>query len=253
MPIKENDMTTFRILALALLGSLMTGCGSEPADVDADQDADNDQAVSESAPETSSDITLMTAADGWVDLHDLTMPEPGRAWLEVEGERVEFEIECNGPGVIDHSDDVPPMMASRLFNAQFNGEGRLANGWRVTISGSRRVVDENEARQDLRFYRYPGMDRASLDLMVFDGDGLANGSFQGGPNDQNRTGEGLPMLHVQPDGSFTAVTELVSMATMIPGTHAFHQHALSGPVSLAGRCPAPWEESPPPGGISALF
>ncbi len=241
----------FRMFLLALLGVLVAGCGSDPADVD--DEAGNGSVATETASENGDDIILISAEDGWVDLHDLPLPDVGKALVEIGSERIEFEIECHGPGVIDHDADVPGIMASRLFNTQFNGEGTLANGWRVTISGSRRVVDEDEARQDLRFYRYRGMDRASLDLIVFDEEGLANGSFQGGPNDRNRTGEGLPMLHVQPDGSFTAVTEMISMATMIPGTHEFHQHALAGPMTLSGRCGKSWSELPPPGGISAVF
>lgn len=244
-------MRMLRLFLPALFGALLVGCGSDQAEVD--HVGGNGPVSAETGAGSSDEIIHMSAEDGWVDLHDLSLPVAGKAWLDVDGDRIEFDIECHGPGVIDHSGEVPAMMSSRLFNAQFNGEGALANGWRVTISGSRRVVDEDEARQDLNFYRYRGMDRVSLDLVVFDDEGLANGSFQGGPNDRNRTGEGLPMLHVQPDGSFTAMTELISMATMIPGTHEFHRYALAGPISLSGRCAAPWAELPPPGGISAIF
>lgn len=239
-------MMILRFFALALLGSLLTGCGSDPADIDADQDADNGQAASESTPKSSSDIIPMTAEDGWADLHDLSLPESGQAWLDIEGERVEFEIECDGPGVIDHSGEVPRSLGSRLFNAEFTGEAMLANGRRVKIQGSRYVLTERAVQANLLAYSYRGMDGASLEFNVYDQEGMAHGSIQGGPSSQNRAGKGLPMLHVQPDGSFTATTELISKASYIPDGLEYHQHALAGPVTLAGRCPVPWEELPPP-------
>lgn len=232
-------MPTLRILALVLLGPLMTGCGSDSAE----PDGSNSQASSESTPETSQDFIQMTAEDGWVELHDLSLPEPGRARLDIEGEIIEFEIECYGPGVVDHSGEVPQSIASRLFSAEFSGDGTLSDGRRASIEGSRYVVDETEMlRNTYAGYSYRGMDGASLELTVVDEEGVANASIQGGPSVQNRAGEGLPMLHVQPDGSFTANTELVSKAEYIPGTHQHHQHALAGPAKLAGKCSAPWEE-----------
>ncbi len=239
-------------LGLLLLAVMLVACGSDPAEPGPATGDAREQAASQ-AEEASDRIIPMSAEDGWVDLHELTIPEPGTATLVANGETMLLEVECHGPGVIDQASEVPSIMASRLFNAQFSSEGTMANGWRIQLSGYRRVVGEEEARRDLRFYRYRGMDRASLDIIVFDDEGMANSSFQGGPNDRNRSGEGLPMLHVQPDGSFTAVTEMVSAATMIPGNHRFHRHAISGPVELAGRCPQTWAESPPPGGIRAAF
>ncbi len=240
------------ILAVAIAALTLAACGGD-ADDTAATASEPAQRSSASQAEDSDEIITMSAEDGWVDLHDLVLPEAGTATLVVNGETILLEIECFGPGVIDHDGEVPPIMASRLFNAQFSGEGTMANGWRVQLSGHRRVVDEEEARRDLRFYRYRGMDRASLDINVFDDEGMANSSFQGGPNDRNRRGEGLPMLHVQPDGTFTAVTEMTSAAAMIPGDHEFHRNAVAGPIELAGRCDQPWAELPFPGGIRAAF
>ncbi|MGY6552949.1 MAG: hypothetical protein ACXIUM_00345 [Wenzhouxiangella sp.] len=240
--------TRHLILTLAVL--LLSACGSDTNETAARPA----QPASASADaETGNEIIAMSAEDGWVALHDLDLPEPGTARLTVNGETIMLELECFGPGIIDHSGEVPPIMAARLFNAQFTSEGTMANGWRIQLSGYRRVVDAEEARRDLRYYRYLGMDRASLDSIVFDDEGRANASFQGGPNDRNRRGEGLPMLHVQADGSFTAVTEMISAATMIPGSHEFHRYAIAGPIELAGRCSQPWAELPFPGGISAAF
>lgn len=239
-------MTTLKFFALILLGSLLAGCSSDSADPDAEQIADNARTVSESgAQETSQDIIHMTAEDGWVDLHDLSLPESGQAWLDIQGERVEFEIECYGPGVIDHSGHVPQSISSLQFNAEFTGQGTLADGRRARIKGSRYVFDETEMlRRSFYIYSYRGMDSARLELDVFDDENVANGSIQDGPSSRNRAGSGLPMLHVQPDGTFTADTELVSKANFIPGTHEYHQHALDGKVTLAGRCSAPWKELP---------
>lgn len=244
-------MTTKAVTALAL-SALLMACGSQ-SDPAESSTANDSQATRAAAEPAGDEITKMTADDGWVELHSLDIPEAGTARLVAAGETIVLELECYGPGIIDHSGEVPSIMASRLFNAQFSAEGSLANGSRITLSGHRRIVDEDEARRDLRFYRYRGMDRVSLDAIVFDDEDMANSSFQGGPNDQNRRGEGLPLLHVQPDGSFTAVTEMVSAATMIPGDHRFHRNALAGPIELAGRCPQPWAELPMPGGMRAMF
>ncbi|MGY6588135.1 MAG: hypothetical protein ACXIUB_07550 [Wenzhouxiangella sp.] len=243
---KPNHLTAM------LAAVFLVACGSDSNEPAAPAETAQ-RAASSTQAEDGNEIITMSANDGWVELHDLSVPEPGTARLVAGGETILLEIECFGPGVIDHDGEVPPIMVSRLFNAQFSGEGTMANGWRVQLSGHRRVVDEDEARRDLRFYRYRGMDRASLDINVFDDEGMANSSFQGGPNDRNRGGEGLPMLHVQPDGSFTAITDMVSAATMIPGDHSFHRNAMAGPIELAGRCDRPWAELPFPGGIRAAF
>lgn len=187
----------------------------------------------------------MTADDGWVELHDLSLPEPGRARLDIEGETIEFEIECIGPGVVDHSGEVPKSLSSLLFTASFSGDGTLPDGRRVNIEGSRRVLNETGMLMNTYAnYSYRGMDTVSLELNVIDEEGVANGSIQGGPSVHNRAGEGLPMLHVQPDGGFTVNTDLVSKASLIPGPHQYHQQALAGPATLAGKCAAPWEELP---------
>ncbi|MGY6630114.1 MAG: hypothetical protein ACXIUL_03810 [Wenzhouxiangella sp.] len=241
--------TLFTMLGLALV---LAACGSQSEPIEGAASA-GAQAPAPATEPAGDELILMTADDGWVELHSLDIPEAGTARLVAGDETIVLELECHGPGIIDHSGEVPSIMASRLFNAQFSAEGSLANGWRVQISGHRRIVDEDEARRDLRFYRYRGMDRVSLDAIVFDDEDMANASFQGGPNDQNRHGEGLPLLHVQPDGSFTAVTEMISAATMIPGDHRFHRNALAGPIELAGRCPQPWAELPMPGGMRAMF
>lgn len=234
-------MLTLRFAALALAGIFLTGCGSDP---DA-PDANNGPAPSTATSETSQDIIHMTAEDGWVELHDLALPEPGRARLDIEGQTIEFEIECYGPGVVDHSGEVPKSLSSLVFNAAFSGDGTLPDGRRVNIEGSRKVHNETGMLANTYAnYSYRGMDAASLELNVFDEEGVANGSLQGGPSPQNRAGEGLPMLHVQPDGSFTVNSELVSKAKFIPGTHQHHQQALAGPATLAGKCVAPWEELP---------
>lgn len=245
-------MRTRKITSLVLLMLLLAACGSDSGEPEAAAEPDQRESAP-AAAEAPDEIIRMSAEHGWVELHRLDIPEPGLARLVAGGETIVLDVECSGPGVIDPSAELPSVMASRLFNAQFSAEGTMANGWRIQLSGHRRIVDEDEARRDLRFYRYRGMDRASLDINVFDDENMANSSFQGGPNDRNRSGEGLPMLHVQPDGSFTAVTEMISAATMIPGDHRFHRNAIAGPIELAGRCPQPWAESPLPGGIRALF
>lgn len=236
---------TRKLFALSVMASVLAACGSASDEADDQPIA----AVADSPPE----IQIMNAADGWVELHDLALPEPGQARLMMGDAELLFDISCNGPGEIGPDTELPPIMASRLFNAQFQGEAKTENGQTVTISGYRRVVNEEEARRDLRFYRYTGQDRASIDVTLISNDDRAHASFQGGPNDRNRSGEGLPLLHVQPDGSFTAVTELISAATMIPGDHEFHRDALAGAITLAGRCPAPWQEQPLPGGMRAMF
>lgn len=234
-------MLTLRVVLLAMAGLFLTGCSSDPDE----QDADNAAAASTSTSGTSQEIIHMTAEDGWVELHDISLPEPGRARLDIDGEVIEFEIDCYGPGVVDRSGEVPGSIASRLFTAEFSGDGTLADGRRVNIEGSRYVLDETEMlRNTYANYSYRGMDAASLELNVIDEEGVANGSIQGGPSVQNRAGEGLPLLHVQTDGSFTANTELVSKADFIPGDDQYHQHALAGPAILAGKCDAPWEDLP---------
>lgn len=233
------------LFALSVMASLLAACGSASEDA-ADQPA-------ATTADGTTEIQTMNAADGWVELHALALPEPGQAVMTRGDTEIVFDISCNGPGEIDPDADLPSVMASRLFNAQFQGEAHTADGQRVNISGYRRVVNEEEARGDLRYYRYPGQDRASIDVTLIDAEDRGHSSFQGGPNDRNRDGKGLPMLHVQPDGSFTAVTELISAATMIPGTHEFHRDALAGAITLAGRCPGPWHEQPLPGGMRAMF
>jgi hypothetical protein len=240
---------TRQLMMAAIAVFLLAACGKDSGETPEVAEDSPAAAATGQAPS----VPVMTAADGWVALHDVDLPEPGTARVDIAGESILFAIECQGPGEFDESIERPAMTSMQLFSARFSGEGTLANGRRVTVSGYRRVLNEEEAEREQRFYRYPGQDRASLDFIVFDEDGLAHSSFQGGPNDRNRDGLGLPMLHVQPDGSFTAVTDMISAATMIPGEHEFHRDALAGPVTLAGRCPQRWDESPLPGGMSAIF
>ena len=219
-----------RILNLMLISTLVmliAGCGEteQETDVGVEPEAAQERETIEVQP--------MTGEDGWVELHDLDIPAAGRAVLRLDDVEVSFDIDCLGPGVIEAHHDLPAFLEHLLFRIGVRGLGEL-DGQEVLFEAARNVVDSDKAQEDLRFHRYPGQDRARIRFVITLEDGLYQGSEQRAPGDRNREGHGLPLLHVQPDGSFTAMAEVPAS----PG----HDQALAGDVILAGRCPAPWNE-----------
>src|SRR5699024_11671226 len=96
------------------------------------------------------------------------------------------------------------------------------------------VIDRSVAAEPEDFYDYDGHDSAWLQVIVdaIDEEGW-HSATRGGPNDSDPNGETLPLVHAQPDGSFTIDAEVEKSA--------FHEDALDGDLTLAGRCPQPWE------------
>ncbi|MBA6413878.1 hypothetical protein H2508_12220 [Parahaliea sp. F7430] len=216
---------TASLLTAAVLG--LSACSS---DVDNDQPKTKTaQASSELAKKASKEplkVPKMSAEDGWVTLHELEIPEAGTAVMTIDGSRYDLEIQCSDPGIVNADEDVG--LSNVLFSIKINGDFKHADGRPGYINLARWVSKEPES-----FYPYPGQDGAFLQVVInAKEEGLAWSSFAGGPNDSDPRGESLPLLHAQPDGSFTVDLEIKKMM--------FHKGALEGPLTLAGRCPEPW-------------
>ncbi len=217
----------WNLMVISTLAMLIAGCGKSEQETDVAVEPD-------AAAETATiEVEPMSGEDGWVELHDLDIPAAGQAVLRLDDVEVSFDVDCLGPGVIEAHHDLPAFLDYLLFRTGVRGLGEL-DGQQVIFEAARNVVDADKAREDLRYHRYPGQDRARLQFVITLEDGLSQVSEQRAPGDRNREGHGLPLLHVQPDGSFTAMAEVPAF----PG----HDQALAGDVTLAGRCPAPWNE-----------
>ncbi len=151
----------------------------------------------------------------------MDIPAAGTAVMTIDGTRYDVDVECSGSGVT--SDE-----HSQLFSIDIRGQFGLDDGRSGYFELRRWVNSEPDS-----FYPYPGHDGAWLQVVVESHkEDQYHSSTQGGPNDPDPRGESLPLLHAQPDGSFTVDSKLKKMM--------FHGDALDGPITLAGRCPEAW-------------
>ena len=195
------------------------GDDSEGDDSDAASDADED-----GEPETAPAEELV-AADGWNGVLDLEVPDPGVAWLRVDGEDLELDVQCETPGELEDHGHV-------LFWFAVTAEGETSDGRWLRVSASRQLVDTDEAARTV--YDYTGQERGSLQITT-EADEGAHSSIAVSPADDDPGGEQLPILHVDDTGAFTASMPIEPLA-------AIHDTALAGDVEFAGRCQDSWPE-----------
>lgn len=233
-------------LAVVVCAAALTLAGCTIDDIDAHA---SEQLAGNSTPDSTPDgddadgITPMEAGDGWADLHDLPLPEPGTATVSINGVDLEFAIRCDGPGEVLPSD--VDAHGGRVFWFHFQAETTLDNSRLVRLSGSRAVAsfEEWSAVGGGSSYPYEGQDSAYIELTVFDEDGMAHTASLRSPSDADPTGGALPLVHVDPSGAFTVVTHIPSLAHRIPGDHGYHAHAIEGDAVIAGRCQPEWPGS----------
>ena len=214
-------------VAALVLASCSSEAEAEPADAGAGQEEQSSgDSPEEEAPAVANAAT--TAEEGWSDLHDIPLPEPGTAVINHEGESYTSEITCEGPGV---REDGHPI--SQFFIRAY-GDFTLADGTDAEFSLERSVkVDNGEPG----FYPYEdeGLDSASVRVTVAASEGGWHSSMLSSPSDDDDVGALLPLVHVGPDGGFTVREEFSAMM--------IHDEALEGEISIAGQCPNPWAEN----------
>lgn len=185
--------------------------------------ADADAAVPAQA-EPAAPVRERTAADGWADLHDIPLPEPGRAMLTIAGQEYATDITCEGPGEFDPADETA---GRRLFRISFTGTGETAGGQGFWLFGDRGVSSVEASSGSLG-------EQSQVTLAVDNPEGRGSHSTIAiSPSDADPTGAGLPLLHVSPDGSFT-------MRAPMERVGSIHEHAPEGEAVLAARCPDGW-------------
>lgn len=213
-------------VAALVLASCSSEAEAEPADAGAGQEEQSGGDSPEEAPAVANAAT--TAEEGWSDLHDIPLPEPGTAVINHEGESYTSEITCEGPGV---REDGHP---TSQFFIQAYGDFELADGTEAEFFLDRAVkVDNGEPG----FYTYEdeGLDSASVRVTVAASEGGWHTSILSSPSDDDDVGALLPLVHADPDGGFTVHEEFSAMM--------MHDEALEGEISIAGQCPNPWAEN----------
>jgi hypothetical protein len=217
-------------LALAACGD-QEAAEADPPDPETGDAAANqaeagegDQENGEHADEVA-DAPTLEAQDGWLDLHDLPLPAPGTAELSVAGEEIDLEVECSRPGPLDDHGYL-------LFGFTFTGDGETSDGQSVSVSGSRELVDEEEAAKSV--YDYAGQERGSFQIDLHDGERF-HIAIAVSPADDDPGGTQLPILHIDESGGFTVDQE-------VPAFGSGHGDALAGHVTLAGQCQEDWPD-----------
>jgi hypothetical protein len=230
------------VTALAISGCQVDGGGEDAADGTAQGDVEDNEGAAGTGTEAGADDTPMAADDGWVPLHSLDLPAPGTATITVDGETLTTDIECRGPGVLPDGQN-----NLLLFRTGAQGKVELSDGRQGFFSIARNVAvyDEWIATGGAgSVYDYPGQDYATVDFFIraeVDGRrGFAH-SYWAAPADRDSAGTAMPLVHIQPDGSFTVQHEVRRTGPDILGIHAF---APEGAVTVAGRCDGPWEQQP---------
>ncbi|MFW7415494.1 hypothetical protein [Demequina sp. SO4-18] len=194
--------------------------GSEaPAASDDASGADDDGAGAPAGGAT-------TAEDGWVALHGLEVPASGTAVLEAAGETHEMDIACYGPGVFgegEHDEYQFRVSARGEFTWDDGSEGFFTVTRAVTFS-------------PMQAYDYQGLDNADVTVTVVSG-GEFHAATLAAPSDADGAGASLPLVHAQPDGTFTVDRDLEAASSM-------HENAPAGEVRIAGACDGPWADHP---------
>ncbi len=231
-----------RILSMLLVCALaLTACGDDVtsandgvddvevvASDDGDEGADDQQEVgnqpsdpSDSEDEQpSGDNEPLTGEDGWTELHDVPLPEPGRMELTIDGELFATDVEC-GRDPVRNDETTGSLFLFSLLEGGITDDGRE---FRILVNRAIAVdsqVDElyetggSSAQVTLSFPREDGNDASAVVS----------------PKDDDPRGELLPLVHVDPSGGFT-----------MEGTMEAFQgdDAVTGNAVLAGQCQEDW-------------
>lgn len=214
--------------ALAGFALALAGCGgpTPPAErVDPDPTgtagtAEPGEPVDEPSPHAG--------VEGWTELHDQPLPEPGRAELTIAGEAIDLQVQCHPLGPVDDNDD------DVLFAFRFTGTGTAADGREVRVFGAREVMTPEAARRSAAVYDYDGQERGRIQVIAVDPGASRNDATVASPSLRDPAGTSLPVLHVDESGAFTADVDIPQDGD--------HDEALSGSALLAGRCQAAWPD-----------
>ena len=202
----------------------LTACGPDGAVPASGAPAAVDAAAAPVA-EPAAAPTERTAADGWSELHDIPLPEPGRAVLTIDGQEYAVDITCDGPGEVDPDDHMANMY---LYRVSFSGTGETADGQGFWLFGDRHITTLGAAAGSLQ-----EQSQVTLAVDLPDDSSLSHSTIAISPSDSDPAGEGLPLLHFSPDGGFT-------MRAPMGRVGSIHEHAPEGEAVLAARCPDGW-------------
>lgn len=186
--------------------------------------ADADAAVP-AQTEPVAPVRERTATDGWADLHDIPLPDPGRAVLTIGEQEYAVDITCEGPGEYDPDHHMANLY---LFRVSFDGKGETQGGQGFWLFGNRHVTTLEAAAGT-----HQEQSQVTLAVDVPDNSSLRHSTIAISPSDADPTGAGLPLLHVSPDGGFT-------MRAPMERGGSIHEHAPEGEAVLAARCPDGW-------------
>lgn len=202
----------------------LAGCAADDATPAAAAPSPAESSPAQAAPATSPPERV--AADGWAELHDdIPLPGPGRAVLHLAGEEYATGITCEGPGEYDPDNHMANLY---LFRISFDGKGETASGQGFWLFGDRHVTTLESAAGE-----HQERSQVTLAVDIPDGGSLRHSTIAMSPTDADPAGEGLPLLHVAPDGGFT-------MRAPMRRVGSIHEHAPEGEAVLAGMCPDGW-------------
>lgn len=251
-----RHLRTLRQLgASAILAVAMAACGGEestgdPAVSDADaQVAGTDKEAADAADPVAEDgagqdaappgveriiDTTLVAEDGWNDPLDLDIPAAGTAVMEIDGHRLEFDVQCLGTGVVtdDQMDGNLQLNQFIPFNFALRGTGQSEEFGTVSVTASRAIVVAGDRAIQIRNSGWGG--EGQLDIVSLGGIGEVS-SRQQSPSSVDPDGDRLPFVRVSESGVVTAQGEM---------TREFESDTDSyqGPYTLAARCQETWPD-----------
>lgn len=215
-------MRHFCVPALLSTSLFLAACGADGGNGAA---AEAQPAAGQAPSAEPSPPAERVAADGWSQLHDIPLPEPGRAVLTLAGEEYATGITCEGPGAHDPDHHMANLY---LFRVAFDGKSETAGGQGFWLFGDRHITTLEAAAGE-----HQERSQVTLAVDVPGGSGPRHSTIAMAPSDSDPAGDGLPLLHVSPDGGFT-------MRAPMQRVGRIHEHAPEGEAVLAGRCPDGW-------------
>lgn len=179
-------------------------------------DPDDDEA----APAASAASEPLTGADGWAELHDVPLPEPGRMELTVDGQVFASDVRCGQDPVRD-DEASGSMFLFSLLESGVTDDGR---DFRIMVN--RAIAVDGQIDQ-----MYDTAGSSAQVTLVIGGEQGNSSSVALSPNDDDPQGALLPLVHVDPSGGFT----MEATMEVFEG-----DDAVAGDAALAGRCQDGW-------------
>ena len=201
---------------------------ADASDIDAEEptaDADEQEPDSdgtEAEPTGSVPNEPLTGEDGWTELHDITLPDPGRMELTVDGQVFATDIRCGRDPVLDDEE------SGSMFLFSLLERGVTADGRDFQILVNRAIAIDGQIDR-----QYETGGSSAQVTLVIDGEEASNSSVVLSPKEGDPEGELLPLVHVDPSGGFT----MQGTMEVFSG-----DDAVAGDAVLAGQCQDGWPE-----------